>query len=66
MFLTGSKDDVNRTNRTNYVYVVSCPDAGWAGPGEVGGVWGRDTLGTQIFVRYNEVSLSQGLPLYFR
>ena len=25
-----------------------------------------DTLGTQNFVRYNEVSLSQGLPVYFR
>ena len=24
-----------------------------------------DTLGTQNFVRYNEVSLSQGLPVYF-
>ena len=22
--------------------LVSCPDAGWAGPGEVGGVLGRD------------------------
>ena len=25
-----------------------------------------DTLGTQNFVRYNEVSRSQGLPVYFR
>jgi len=25
-----------------------------------------DTLGTQNFVRYNEVSLSQGFPVYFR
>ena len=25
-----------------------------------------DTLGTQNFVRYNEVSLSQGLLVYFR
>ena len=25
-----------------------------------------DTLGTQNFVHYNEVSLSQGLPVYFR
>ena len=25
-----------------------------------------DTLGTENFVRYNEVSLSQGLPVYFR
>jgi len=24
------------------------------------------TLGTQNFVRYNEMSLSQGFPVYFR
>ena len=25
-----------------------------------------DTLGTRNFVRHNEVSLSQGIPVYFR
>ena len=25
-----------------------------------------DTIGTQHFVRYSEVSLTQGLPVYFR
>ena len=36
---------------------------------EVGIQWNpciTDTLGTQNFIRYNEVSLSQGLPVYFR
>ena len=52
-----------------YIVVVFNGDT-WGPPKQVLVIqWNpsiTDTIGTQHFVRYSEVSLTQGLPVYFR